>query len=168
VVSPARKLRAFLVGLAPTWVKQAYPTPKVDVRGVVFRGGRVLLVREVMDGRWALPGGWADIGETPSQAVVREVREESGYETRATKLLAVYNLGRFRDGRPLRPNVYKLYLRCEPVDGEPGRIRGGETSEAQFFAQDDLPALSVSRVAPEHLVRLFEHERNPDLPADFD
>ncbi len=157
-----------LLAAAPAWLKQAYPTPKVDVRGVVFNDGKVLLVREVGDGRWTLPGGWADVGESPSEAVVREVREESGYETRAVKLLAVYDLRSFSDGRPLRPNVYKLFLRCEPVADVPGSITGSETSEARFFAPDDLPELSVPRVSPAQLARMFEHERDPDLPADFD
>ena len=64
-----------------------YITPKVDVRGAVFRDGKVLLVREAVDGMWTLPGGWADIGDAPSEAVEREIREESGYEARAVKLL---------------------------------------------------------------------------------
>lgn len=161
-------MRSSLVRAAPAWLKQAYPTPKVDVRGVVFRDGKVLLVREVGDGRWTLPGGWADVGEPPSEAVVREVREESGYETRAVKLLGVYNLGDFQDGRPLRRNVYKLFFRCETVGDEPQPITGSETSEARFFAEDELPELSVPRVAPKQLSRMFEHERNADLPADFD
>lgn len=168
VVRLRRSLRAWLLGLAPAWLKQSYPTPKVDVRGVVFRGRRILLVREVADGRWTLPGGWADVGETPSEAVVREVREESGFQTRAIELLGVYNLGRFRDGRTLRPNVYKLFLRCEAEADEPGPIRGVETSEARFFAEDELPELSVPRVTRKQLARMFAHARDPSLPADFD
>ncbi len=99
---------------------------------------------------------------------MREVREESGYETNAVKLLAVYNLGYFRDGRPLRPNVYKLFLRCEATGSEPREIAGSETSEARFFGRDELPDLSVPRVTLDQLERLFEHYRDPDLPADFD
>ena len=162
------KLRAWLVALAPRWLKQAYPTPKVDVRGVVFRDGRLLLVRELSDGRWALPGGWADVGESLSEAVVREVREESGYETRAVKLLLVANLGRYQDGRPLRPNIYKLFVRCELMSGEPSAVDGAETSEARFFAEGELPELSAPRGTREQLGRLFEHAREPDLPTDFD
>lgn len=162
------RARAWLVAVAPRWLKQSYPTPKVDVRGVVFVDGRVLLVQEIGDGRWALPGGWADVGESLSEAVVREVREESGYETRAVKLLAVANLGRYQDGRPLRPNIYKLFVRCELVVEEPGPIQGSETAEARFFAENELPVLSAPRGTPAQLARLFEHARNPDLPADFD
>jgi ADP-ribose pyrophosphatase YjhB (NUDIX family) len=66
-----------------------YATPKVDLRAVVFREEKILLVREREDGGWSLPGGWADVGESPADGTVREVREESGYETRAVKLLAV-------------------------------------------------------------------------------
>jgi len=162
------KLRSWLVSIAPRWLKQSYPTPKVDVRGVVFRDGRVLLVRELSDGRWALPGGWADVGESLAEAVVREVREESGYDTRAVKLLAVANLGRYQDGRLLRPNIYKLFVRCELVGAEPAAIDGAETSEAAFFGESELPELSSPRGTPAHLARLFEHARNPDLPTDFD
>lgn len=162
------KLRTWIVALAPRWLKQSYPTPKVDVRGAVFREGRVLLVRELLDGRWALPGGWADVGESLSEAVVREVREESGYETRAVKLLMVANLGHFQDGRPLRPNIYKLFVRCELVGEVPGAVDGAETSEARFFADDELPDLSAPRNTREQLLRLFEHARAPDLPTDFD
>jgi hypothetical protein len=54
-----------------------YATPKVDVRGVVFQGGKILLVQERSDGLWTLPGGWADVGDSPADAVVREIREES-------------------------------------------------------------------------------------------
>ena len=163
-----RRARAWLVAVAPSWLKQAYPTPKVDVRGVVVRDGRILLVRELGDGRWTLPGGWADLGESPSEAVVREVREESGYETRAAELLAVFNLGHRRDGRPLRANVYKLFFRCEPTGAAPQAIAGAETSEARFFPADELPPLSSPRVTAEQLARMFERTRSPGLPADFD
>ena len=71
-----------------------YATPKVDVRGVVFQDGKILLVQERSDGMWTLPGGWADVGDSPADAVVREIREESGYETRATKLLALLDRNR--------------------------------------------------------------------------
>ncbi|HZO49628.1 MAG TPA: NUDIX hydrolase N-terminal domain-containing protein [Gaiellaceae bacterium] len=125
-----------------------YATPKVDVRGVVLEQGRVLLVREVGETRWALPGGWADVGDTPSRAVEKEVREEAGVEARAVRVLAVYDRD-FR-GRPQWPaHVYKLYVLCERVAGEPAGD-GLETEEAAFFPLDDLPQLSAKTPA-EHL-----------------
>ena len=57
---------------------EGYATPKVDVRGGVFEQDKVLLVRERSDGKWTLPGGWVDVGDAPSFAVEREIREESG------------------------------------------------------------------------------------------
>lgn len=142
-----------------------YATPKVDVRGVVFREGRILLVRETEDGLWTLPGGWADAGETPAEAVVKEIREESGYLTRADKLLAVYD--RDRQGHPpLRWHVYKLLLRCELLGGEPAHST--ETDGIGFFAEDELPPLSLGRILPAQIHRAFEHLRNPDWPTEFD
>jgi ADP-ribose pyrophosphatase YjhB (NUDIX family) len=143
-----------------------YATPKVDVRGVVFREDRILLVREVADGRWTLPGGWADVNESPGESVVREVREESGFVTRPVKLLAVYD--RSKHGHtPLFPfHVYKLFVLCAITGGHPATSR--ETSEVGFFAEDALPELSPSRVTPAQLRRLFEHHRHPEWPPDLD
>lgn len=76
-----------------------YATPKVDVRGVVFQDNKILMVKEKIDGAWALPGGWADIGLSPKEVVVKEVREESGYEVQAVRLLGVYDK-KFHDHPP--------------------------------------------------------------------
>jgi ADP-ribose pyrophosphatase YjhB (NUDIX family) len=142
-----------------------YATPKVDVRGVVFRDGKILLVRERSDGRWTLPGGWADVGDTPAEAVVREIREESGYESRATKLLAV--LDRSRHGHPTHLNhIFKIFLRCEVTGGSP--TTSHEIVEVDWFGEGEIPDLSLTRVVPSQIARMFEHLRSPDLPADFD
>src|ERR1017187_2556224 len=94
-----------------------YATPKVDVRAAVFRDNRVLLVKEREDGCWTLPGGWADVGDAPSQAAVREVKEESGYDVVATKVAAVYD--RNRHGHPPIPfHAYKLFFLCDLVGGD--------------------------------------------------
>jgi len=142
-----------------------YATPKIDIRGVVFQDGKILLVRELVDGGWTLPGGWVDVNEPPSRAVEREVREESGYEVRATKLLAVYDRN-LHGHPPYIFHIYKLYFRCELTGGKPAD--SNETSGARFFGQDELPPLSVARTTPEVLERMFVHYHNPDLPADFD
>ena len=142
-----------------------YATPKVDLRGVVFREEQILLVQEHEDGGWTLPGGWADVGESPADGTVREVREESGYETRALKLLAVYD--RNRHGHPPIPfHAYKLFFLCELIGGAPAGSY--ETDAVDWFAEDQLPALSLSRVTAAQLHRFFEHHRNPQWPADFD
>lgn len=146
--------------------EDGYATPKVDIRGAVFRDDKVLLVREVADGCWTLPGGWADVNESPSESVVREVREESGYETRPVKLLAVYD--RSKQGHvPAFPfHVYKLFILCELIGGE--AATSFETSGVGFFAEEELPELSLSRVTPEQIRRLFEHWRHPEWATDFD
>jgi len=145
-----------------------YATPKVDVRGVAFRDDRVLLVQEILDeNRWTLPGGWADVNETPSGAVVREVAEESGFETRVTRLLACYDRDEQGHKPPYPHHVYKLFFLCE--------ITGGcaetdhETSGVDFFAEDELPELSQGRVTEDQLHRFFKwHREDRERPADFD
>jgi ADP-ribose pyrophosphatase YjhB (NUDIX family) len=143
-----------------------YATPKVDVRGVVFRGDALLLVRELADGGWTLPGGWADPNESPGEAVVREVFEESGFQTRAVKLLAVYDRSKHPHVPPYPYHIYKLFLRCELVGG--AAADSEETSEAAFFRRDEIPKLSIARVTPGQIARLFEHRLHPEWPADFD
>ena len=144
-----------------------YETPKVDVRGVVFYNGGILLVKELADdGRWTLPGGWADSNDSPHEAVEREVWEESGYRTTATKLLAVYDR-RFHGHQPPHPyGIFKLFFHCELVSGEPAESL--ETSGAAFFTENEIPELSISRVTPEEIKRMFQYYREPDLPTDFD
>ncbi|MEH1940582.1 MAG: NUDIX hydrolase [Nostoc sp.] len=142
-----------------------YATPKVDVRGAIFRDDSILLVKERADGCWTLPGGWADVGESPSEVVVKEVYEESGYQARAIKLLAVYD--RDKQGHPPFPfYVYKLFFKCELIGGSPSSSI--ETEEVGFFPEDALPELSIGRVTPAQITRLFQHYRQPDLPTDFD
>lgn len=146
--------------------QDGYATPKVDVRAAVFRDGRILLVREILDGCWSLPGGWADVCESSSESVVREVFEESGFLTRTLKLLAVYD----RSKHPHEPqfpfHVYKLFYQCEIIGGEPRQ--SNETSDVAFFPCDGLPELSRSRVTADQIQRMFDHAAHPDWPTDYD
>lgn len=145
--------------------QSGYPTPKVDVRGVIFQGATVLLVQERSDGRWTLPGGWADIGDSPAECVVREISEESGYEARAVKLLAVYD--RNRHGHPPHPDyIYKLFFQCEVIGGQ--GMPGIETAAAAFFPLHNLPPLSLSRVTAAQIQRMYDHYCHPTWPTDFD
>lgn len=147
--------------------EEGHATPKVDVRAVVFQDDKILLVKEREDDCWTLPGGWADVGESPSEAVVREVYEESGYQTQVVKLLALYDRNHPRHQHPpLQHHVYKLFFRCEIVGGAPQETF--ETAEVQFFTAQEIPALSLTRVVPSQIVRLFEHYYYPDWQTDFD
>lgn len=147
-------------------LEQGYPTPKVDVRAAVFNPqGELLLVRERSDGRWSLPGGWADVGESPGEMAVRETREESGFAVRPVKLLAVYDLAKHAHP-PSYWHTYKLVLRCDLVGG--AAQTSLETDDVGFFARGNMPPLSLSRVTPEQIERLFQHYHDPNLPTDFD
>jgi ADP-ribose pyrophosphatase YjhB (NUDIX family) len=145
-----------------------YATPKVGVRGAVFdASGRVLMVRETADGdRWSLPGGWADVNQTPAQSVVREVFEESGYHVRAVKLAAVWD--RARQIQPATAfSIVRMFFVCALEGGSP--TTSLETSEVGWFAQADVPAdLSLRRTLPHHISRMFAHWREPGLPTEFD
>jgi ADP-ribose pyrophosphatase YjhB (NUDIX family) len=145
-----------------------YATPKVGVRGAVFdTAGRILMVREVVDeNRWTLPGGWADVNQTPAQSVVREVFEESGYRVRAVKLAAVWD--RARQAQPAMAfSVVRMFFICVLEGGEPATSL--ETSEIGWFAENEIPAdLSLRRTLPHHIGRMFAHWREPGLATEFD
>jgi len=146
--------------------EEGYATPKVDVRGAVLRDGKILLVKEALDGGWTLPGGWADPCQSPSEGVVREVFEESGFEVRVTKLAAVYDRSK-HPHLPLVPfHIYKLFFLCEITGGV--ATESHETTGVQFCAEDNIPNLSISRILPFQIARMFDHHRNPALPTDFD
>jgi len=142
-----------------------YATPKVDVRAAAFREGRILLVRELSDGCWTLPGGWADVNQSAAECAVRELKEESGFEGRALKLAAVHDY-RKRNRRHHLDSIYKLFFICELTAGS--AQPSIETSEVSFFARDALPALSIGRTSAAQIERMFEHVENPQLPTDFD
>lgn len=146
--------------------EKGYPTPKIDVRGVVFNDNdEILLVKEARTQQWTLPGGWADVWDRPSLAVTREIREESGYETNAIKVLAVYD--REHQGHPAHEfAIWKLYFLCELTGGE-AKI-SHETSDIGFFAEDALPDLDEGRTQKHNVLRFFEHHRDATLATDFD
>jgi ADP-ribose pyrophosphatase YjhB (NUDIX family) len=142
-----------------------YATPKIDVRGVVFRDGDLLMVRERSDGCWTLPGGWADVLDSPSTAIEREIREESGFEARATKILAVFDRNR-HPHPPQAFHVWKIFIRCEITGGAPRDSI--ETDGVAFYRRDALPALSTTRVTADQLALMFAHDDDPARLPEFD
>jgi ADP-ribose pyrophosphatase YjhB (NUDIX family) len=145
--------------------EEGYATPKVDVRGGVFDGDRVLLVRERSDGKWTLPGGWVDVNDAPSDAVVREIFEESGYRAKALKLAALVDKNR-HPHPPGIHHIYKLFFLCELTGGTP--TISNETDAVEFFPVHSLPELSTGRVVRSQIERLYQHQLHRDLPTDFD
>jgi ADP-ribose pyrophosphatase YjhB (NUDIX family) len=146
--------------------QDGYATPKVDVRAAVFRDRKILLVQESSDGQWTLPGGWADVNDSPREAVEREVVEESGFIVRATKLASVCDRAKHPHTPPFPFHIYKLFFLCEITGGGPRTST--ETLAVDFFALDALPPLSATRVLAKQIQRMFDHATNPGLPTDFD
>lgn len=143
-----------------------YATPKVDVRALVRDAdGRVLLVRERSDGRWTLPGGWADTTDLPSEAIAREVREEAGWRVRVTRLLACWDRVLQDGAEPLPHRVYKLFFACTPLAATAGDSR--ETDASGWFSSQELPPLSLGRVTPQQIADLVVLDADAQAPAAF-
>jgi ADP-ribose pyrophosphatase YjhB (NUDIX family) len=145
-----------------------YATPKIDVRGAVFDDAeRVLMMREKTDGRWSLPGGWADPGDSPSSAVTREILEETGYHSSAVKLIACWDREVQGNPPPLPVHVYKLFFLCRRngVVQPPAAL---ETLDVGWFDVQAPPPLSLGRINQRQLERALAHHRDPSLPSEFD
>ncbi|HEY4368182.1 MAG TPA: NUDIX hydrolase N-terminal domain-containing protein [Steroidobacteraceae bacterium] len=152
--------------LQQAWfVEDGYATPKIDVRGAIFRDDRVLLVRETTDGKWALPGGWADVNDGPAHAVEKEIEQESGFTARAVKLAALYDRN-MHDHLPHLYHSWKAFFICEIVSGEPRTSH--ETDGVDFFALNALPELSLGRVTAAQIQRMYEHHQHREWPTEFD
>ncbi|MFD2212256.1 NUDIX hydrolase [Metabacillus endolithicus] len=142
-----------------------YATPKVDIRGVVFKDHKILMVKENTDGGWSLPGGWGDIGLSPSEVVVKEVKEESGFDVKAVKLIAILDK-KYHPHPPSPYHVYKIFILCEIIGGQ--AKKGIETSAVDFFAEDELPQISNERITESQIQLAFKHLYHPQEPVTFD
>jgi ADP-ribose pyrophosphatase YjhB (NUDIX family) len=152
--------------LANFQLGDGYATPKVDVRGAVFnQQGEMLMVREKIDGGWTLPGGWADIGDVPSEAAEREVWEEAGYKVKARKLVGVYDTN--RDGELSFRHAYKLVFLCDLIGGE--AATSSETTEVGWYPIEKIPQpFSGSRTNQRHIDDAYAAFRDPVLATVFD
>src|SRR5687767_6769976 len=145
-------------------MQAGYITPKIDVRGAVIRDHKILLIQERADGKWAMPGGWADLGNAPASVAEREVWEESGFHIKAEKVVAVIDANRIE---PMEfYHAYKIIFLCQLLDGEP-RI-SHETLAVDFFDPSNLPPLSVYRTNEDMLREVFAHVQDPARPTAFD
>jgi ADP-ribose pyrophosphatase YjhB (NUDIX family) len=168
----AEQMLTALVDAAPGQIRdlylpeRGYPTPKVDVRAGVFRDDQILMVQERADGRWALPGGWADEHEPPRACMVREVFEESGYEVRVQRLVAVKDRHLHPYQASTLQRVYKLFFLCELVGGQPATSI--ETSAVGFFPVDRLPPLSLGRTIADDVQLLRTYRADPGAPCYID
>lgn len=141
-------------------LEKGYATPKLDVRSFVLHENKLLLVRERADGLWTLPGGWIDVNESPSEAAVRETKEETGFDVAAIRLLALWD--RLKHDHPPSPwpHIYKCIFHCELISGE--ALTNIEISAIDFFDMDQLPPLSTPRITQKQLIRLYEQALHSD------
>ena len=137
--------------------KNGYKTPKVDVRAVVFNPEeQILLVQEKVDGCWALPGGWADVGYTPRMIAEKECFEEAGLTVKAMRLAAILD----KTAQQMPPEfeyVYKLFILCDPIGNQIST--GPETDNVGWFNENELPELSKPRILESQIHLMFEYHR---------
>lgn len=132
--------------------EKGYQTPKVDVRAVIIEDGRILLVREQIDGKWSMPGGWAEVDLSLSENVVKETKEEAGLDVTAERLIAVLDARR-RNPAPAPYGIYKMLVECRRTGGS--FAPNIETSECGFFSPEALPDLSLPRTTEEQVALCF-------------
>jgi len=142
-----------------------YQTPKVDIRASVFRDGRILLVREKIDGAWSLPGGWADVNSSAAESAVRECSEEAGASVTPRRIIAVQLAN--RHSNTLYPyTIYKIFVECELISSN--FVENTETMEAGFFSPDSLPPLSTERNTRDQIEMCFEAKKHKVFETIFD
>lgn len=142
-----------------------YQTPKVDIRASVFRNGRILMVREKIDGAWSLPGGWADVDSSVRESAVRECFEEAGAVVEPKRIIAIHVADRHLQFQ-YPYTVYKIFVECNLI--ETNFAENTETLEAGFFAPDALPSLSMERNTPEQIKICFDARNNEFFETIFD
>lgn len=146
-------------------IQPGYATPKIDVRGAVIRANKILLVQERSDEHWCMPGGWADVGDSPSDMVIRETMEESGFDVQPVKVIGIFDAN--RDGRPLEfYHAYKIVFLCELIGG--AAQTSNETMGVDFFEFSNLPPLSWCRTNDRHLAEIQAHLKDSNRSAHFD
>lgn len=160
----ALRMLALVTGLPDETVRVAAPerngyrTPKVDVRAVIFNErDEILMVKERVDSRWSLPGGWCDVGYTPTETAEKEVLEEAGISVKVSRLLAIFDK-KCHDHPEDLFYAYKIFLECE---AENHKITTGmETLDVGFFSQDSLPELSTPRNTAGQIHKMFDFHYN--------
>lgn len=142
----------------------SYPTPKIDVRVAIFQEDKILLVKETRDGKWALPGGWCDVGTSPSEAAKQEAAQEAGLIIEIKRLLALWD--KAKHPHPPHPDyTYKIVFEAMAIGACP--TDGHETDGVDYFSRDNLPPLSLPRILPSQIKRIFALSQG-GLPPDFD
>lgn len=146
-------------------IEEGYATPKVAVRGLIVKDGKVLMVKEIADGLWTLPGGWCDTGLTPSENIEKEIREETGLRAKAVKLLAIFDQTKHRKSETMQ-HIYTIYFLCEILEGE--LTTSIETAAVEFFPANKLPPLSKERITAMQFEKAFSIASDEHQTIYFD
>lgn len=142
-----------------------YQTPKVDVRAAVFKDEKILMVKEKVDGRWSLPGGWADVNSSVSESAIRECNEEAGATVKPKRIVAVHLANRQNDF--VYPfTIYKIIVECDLIDHS--FAKNSETLDSGFFELEKLPELSVERNNYNQIKLCFEAKKHKLFETIFD
>ncbi|MGG5461425.1 NUDIX hydrolase [Clostridium sp. B9] len=145
--------------------EKGYLTPKVDVRAAIIKDNKILMVKEILEDAWSLPGGWADINLSLSENIIKESYEESGAIINPKKLIAVLDRNKYNEPKLIQ-SIYKIFVLCELKEIE--FKENIETSEYGFFGIDELPNLSISRNTKDQIKICFEAYKNTNFEAIFD
>lgn len=142
-----------------------YQTPKVDVRSAIFKNNKILLVKESIDNKWSLPGGWAEVDLSIKENAIKESMEEAGVNVKPKRLLAVLDKSKY-SVKPYPYGVYKIFVLCDLIDGS--FKENIETEESRFFGIENLPELSTGRNTKEQIEMCFEGKNNNNFITIFD
>lgn len=144
-----------------------HSTPKIDVRGAVFKNDQILLVQEKSDGLWSVPGGWADVNLSPGENIVKEVKEETGFSCSVIKLIGIFDKRR-NNCENEWPHVYQLLFLCTMDSPDQGAFDENEILKVHFFNRNNIPSLSRGRINSEQIDLCFKHFQDQSLHSIFD
>lgn len=141
-----------------------YQTPKLDTRAAIFEEGKILLVRE-NNGKWSLPGGWVDVNVSVKENTIKEVKEESGLDVSADKIIAVQD--RAKHNLPVYAyGVCKVFVLCSVLGGQ--FVENIETTEFQYFGEFEIPELAEEKNNLEQIKMCFRAYRSENWETEFD
>lgn len=144
--------------------ESGYQTPKLDTRAAIFEDGKILLVRE-NNGKWSLPGGWCDVNVSVRENTVKEVKEESGLDVVADKIIAIQD--RSKHNLPVYAyGVCKIFVQCSVIGGK--FEKNIETTGFRYFLADELPELATEKNNEEQIRMCFEAYCSNDWKTQFD
>ena len=142
-----------------------YQTPKIDTKAVIFKDNKILLVHE-NNNTWSLPGGWCDVLESVKSNTVKEVKEETGLDVNAIKVVAIQD--RNKHNKPIYAyGVCKVFILCDVISGE--FEKNIETTEIKYFSQDEIPNnLSDEKTNKEQIEMCFKAYNDKNWQTQFD